>query len=200
MMIAAGTAGILHGIARQETEQALLSYTPFKYDSSTNQYKMTPIPVYFPPVMRSFLYPFFNPDPSKRVFSEANAYNWIRSHAFFNCVSNWTNYENVNLGEYASRTPLQLGFIKFSYNPILLRPTTRISKLINGFTSMLGLGTVFTTTNNSPPDASELSPLHQQSDDEESVEEEDEEEESSVEEDEEESIEEEPIENFKIFI
>lgn len=131
MMIAAALAGLCYDI--DFVVEQTMNYVPFKYIRSTNQYEMTPIPKYFSPVMRSFLYPFFNPDPSKRVFSEINAYNWIRVHAMFACVENWDKYEHVNLGPYASLSPIQIGFLNFSNSPRLLKPLTRISRLFNGF-------------------------------------------------------------------
>jgi serine/threonine protein kinase len=141
MMIAAALAGLCYDI--EFVVEDTMNYVPFKYIRSTNQYEMTPIPKYFSPVMRSFLYPFFNPDPSKRVFSEANAYNWIRSHVMFECIENWQNYEHVNLGVYASLSPIQIGFMKFSSSPRLLKPLTRVSKLFtgisNGWSQMFGV-------------------------------------------------------------
>ena len=134
MMIAAALAGLCHDI--DPVVEQLIHYVPFKYDRSTNQYEMTPIPKYFSPVMRSFLYPFFNPDPSRRVFAEANAYNWIRSHVMFECVENWVTYEQVNLGAYASLSPIQLGFMNFSHAPRLLKPVNRVAKLFSGFSQM----------------------------------------------------------------
>lgn len=131
MMIAAALAGLCYDI--DFVVEQTMNYVPFKYIRSTNQYEMTPIPKYFSPVMRSFLYPFFNPDPSKRVFSEINAYNWIRVHAMFACVENWDKYEHVDLGPYASLSPIQIGFLNFSNSPLLLKPLTRISRLFNGF-------------------------------------------------------------------
>lgn len=135
MTISAALAGLCGNVDHLVEE--LIHYVPFKYNRSTNQYEMTPIPKYFSPVMRSFLYPFFNPDPSNRVFSEANAYNWIRSHVMFECVEDWKKYEQVDFGGYASLSPIQLGFMNFSNSPRLLKPVNRINKLFSGISNGL---------------------------------------------------------------
>lgn len=142
MIIAVAMAGIQPGTNEIENDK-LIQYIPFKYHRATNQYEMTPIPESFPPVMRSFLYPFFNPDPSKRVFSEAKAYNWIRGHPMFSCIEDWKKYENLDLGPFAALTPIQIGFKIFSKKPFLLQPVNRISKFINGISNMLNFGNVF---------------------------------------------------------
>lgn len=136
MMIAVALASTQYDSNDPEIDK-LITYVPFKYNRSTNQYEMTPIPKVFPPVMRSFLYPFFNPDPSRRVFSEPNAYNWIRGHPMFTCVEDWKKYENLDLGVFAAHTPLQLGFKKFSKNPVLLQPLKRYSKIFTDLSNMV---------------------------------------------------------------
>lgn len=153
MMIAAALAGLCYDI--DFVVEQTMNYVPFKYIRSTNQYEMTPIPKYFSPVMRSFLYPFFNPDPSKRVFSEINAYNWIRVHAMFSCVENWDKYEHVDLGPYASLSPIQIGFLNFTNSPRLLKPLTRISKIFNHWSQMFSAWS--TGTSVAKPDTSTTS-------------------------------------------
>ena len=144
MIIAAGFAGILFDSAKEEAKiERYFNYVPFKYIRGQNRYEMSPIPEFFPPAMRSFLYPFFNPDPSLRVFSEHNAYNWIRSHPLFSIVTDWTRYEILDLGAYSVATPMQIGFIAFSQHPVLLLPITRLHKIINGISNMFYLGNVF---------------------------------------------------------
>ena len=143
MIIAAGFAGILFDSVKEEANIELyFNYVPFKYIKGQNAYEMTPIPEFFPPAMRSFLYPFFNPDPSLRVFSEHNAYNWIRSHPIFSIVTDWDRYEKLDLGDYSIATPMHIGLIAFSRRPVLLMPIPTIYKYINGFTNMLNLGNI----------------------------------------------------------
>ena len=151
MMIADALAGTQYDSNDPDIDK-LIQYVPFKYDRATNQYEMTPIPKFFPPIMRSFLYPFFHPDPSKRNFSEANAYNWIRGHPMFTCVEDWKKYENLDLGVFAAHTPLQLGCKRFSKRPFLLQPVNRLSKLINGLSNLFYLGNVFPISNPAPPE------------------------------------------------
>lgn len=144
MIISAGFAGIFFDADQEEAKiEKYFNYVPFKYIRGQNRYEMTPIPEFFPPAMRSFLYPFFNPDPSLRVFSEHNAYNWIRSHPIFTVITDWNRYEHLDLGSYSVATPMQIGFLAFSQHPVLLLPITRFHKIINGLSNMFYLGNVF---------------------------------------------------------
>lgn len=147
MMISSGFAGILFDPVKEKVIlERYFNYVPFMYVKGENRYEMTPIPEFFPPAMRSFLYPFFNPDPSLRVFSEHNAYNWIRSHPLFtNVISDWTRYEQLDMGAYSVATPMHIGLTAFSKRPVLLLPLTRLHKIISGISNMLYLGTSATT-------------------------------------------------------
>lgn len=137
IIIASGMAGVLYDIKERSVTDSIASYIPFFYNQKTNSYTMTPLPNYFPLIIRSFIYPFFNPDPSRRVFSEFNAYNWIRTHPTFTSIQDWGAFER-KVHDASLISPLMHGFVRFSRRPVLLAPIKRFQKTMSSFFNIGG--------------------------------------------------------------